>query len=326
MVSMKFEQELTRYTSILAPIARAIKSLEATDATAADVYIFWLGIASTLRDLFGRPEDETGIPHELAKKITAIVNKRYKEIIDNAPRDVYFTAFFLHPSTSCPSASHPRLKCATSKLILMHFPFAEYARANVLAKPTSVSNAIYVPPPRTQSKSSNGAPQDDSLSAPIPRAYTRVKTFLKELLHGIITSNSHPLVSTLGEAGLADELRYQLLAYAWGEYPFNTPLPADTSSGRPVLQWWLHLEHHVHARVLAVSPGFFSGAFPSNPRYRCSQSSSTPLLSTQWRRNAQFRPSHGSTQNCGAISRYKLSLTWFKFANGTYTRFALLCT
>ncbi|KAH9858440.1 ribonuclease H-like domain-containing protein [Lenzites betulinus] len=98
MTSMKFEQALTQYTSILAPIARAIKSLEATDATAADVFVFWLGIASTLRDLFARPEEETGISSELAQKITGIVNKRYKEIIDQAPTDVYFTTFFLHPS------------------------------------------------------------------------------------------------------------------------------------------------------------------------------------------------------------------------------------
>ncbi len=96
---MKFEQELTRYTSILAPIARAIKSLEATDATAADVYLFWLGIASSLKALFARSEHETGIPRELAQKITGIVNKRYKGIIDHAPDNIYFNTYFLHPST-----------------------------------------------------------------------------------------------------------------------------------------------------------------------------------------------------------------------------------
>lgn len=107
MVSMKFEQELTRYTSILAPIARAIKSLEATDATAADVYLFWLGIASSLKALFARPEDETGIPLELAQKITGIVNKRYKGIIDQAPFDIYFNTYFLHPSTCSNGDSSP---------------------------------------------------------------------------------------------------------------------------------------------------------------------------------------------------------------------------
>ncbi|OJT07823.1 hypothetical protein TRAPUB_1283 [Trametes pubescens] len=227
MVSMKFEQELTRYTSILAPIARAIKSLEATDATAADVYLFWLGIASSLKALFARSEHETGIPRELAQKITGIINKRYKGIIDHAPDDIYFNTYFLHP---------------------------KYVRSDVLARPTSMSNAIFVPPAsrRKQSKSSNtNTPDDDSEMAPIPRAYTRVKMFLKTLIQGVIEANVHPLVAELGPAQLVEDLRNQLLAYALGEHPFDVPLPAE-GGGRPVLQWWLDLEHHRHARVLAM--------------------------------------------------------------------------
>ncbi|KAH9856359.1 ribonuclease H-like domain-containing protein, partial [Lenzites betulinus] len=98
MASMNFEIQLRRYISIVAPIARAIKSLESTDATAADVFVFWHGIAAMLRDLLGRPEAETSISPVLAGKIRAIVNRRFKEIIDHAPADIYFTAFFLHPS------------------------------------------------------------------------------------------------------------------------------------------------------------------------------------------------------------------------------------
>ena len=97
---MQFEQDLDRYISILAPIGRAIKSLEATDTTAGDVYIFWLAIASTLRDLFARPESHTGITRELAQKVTGIVNRRYKEVIDESPTDVYFSSCFLNPSAS----------------------------------------------------------------------------------------------------------------------------------------------------------------------------------------------------------------------------------
>ncbi len=87
--------------------------------------------------------------------------------------------------------------------------------------------------------------------APIPRAYTRVKTFLKTLIQGVIEANVHPLVAELGPAQLVEDLRNQLLAYALGEHPFDAPLPAE-GGGRPVLQWWLDLEHHRHARVLAV--------------------------------------------------------------------------
>ena len=64
---------------------------------AADVYIFWLAIAASLRNLF---LDDTDIDGELAGKVTAIVNRRYKEFIDNSPTDVYFAAFFLNPRKS----------------------------------------------------------------------------------------------------------------------------------------------------------------------------------------------------------------------------------
>ena len=99
MASMQFEQALLRYVSIVVPIGRSIKSLEATDTTAGDVFVFWSAIASYLRDLFSRPEAHTGIPPELAEKITAIINKRYAEIIDESPTDIYFVSFFLNPRT-----------------------------------------------------------------------------------------------------------------------------------------------------------------------------------------------------------------------------------
>jgi hypothetical protein len=89
-----YMRELTTYTSIMAPIARSIKALEGRAANAADVYIFWIAIAASLQKLFLEDEDIDG---ELAHQVTAIVNRRYKEFIDNSPTDIYFTAFFLDP-------------------------------------------------------------------------------------------------------------------------------------------------------------------------------------------------------------------------------------
>jgi len=96
-VTMRYMNELACYTSIMAPVARSIKALEGRAANAADVYIFWLAIAASLRNLFLRDGD---IDDELAEKVTAIVNRRYKEFIDNSPTDVYFAAFFLDPRKS----------------------------------------------------------------------------------------------------------------------------------------------------------------------------------------------------------------------------------
>ena len=81
----------------MAPIAHSIKALEGRAATAADVYIFWLAIAASLRNLFQCDQD---IDKELAEKVTAILNRRYKEFIDNSPTDIYFTTFFLDPHES----------------------------------------------------------------------------------------------------------------------------------------------------------------------------------------------------------------------------------
>jgi hypothetical protein len=90
-------RELATYTSIMAPIARSIKALEGRAANAADVYIFWLAIAATLQKLFLQDKD---INKEVTRKVTTIVNRRYKEFIDNSPTDIYFAAFFLDPHES----------------------------------------------------------------------------------------------------------------------------------------------------------------------------------------------------------------------------------
>ena len=100
VASITFERDLLLYINLVAPMARALKALEATDATAADVFMFCAAIACNIRDLFSRPVADSGISKDLAKKIITKVNKRYKEIIDNSPTDIYFTTFFLHPSTS----------------------------------------------------------------------------------------------------------------------------------------------------------------------------------------------------------------------------------
>lgn len=96
-VTMSYVKDLSVYTSIMAPIAHSIKALEGRATNAADVYIFWLAIAASLRNLFTRDDE---IDMELAEKVTAIVNRRYKEFIDGSPTDIYFTAFFLDPRKS----------------------------------------------------------------------------------------------------------------------------------------------------------------------------------------------------------------------------------
>jgi len=49
---MKFQMELTRLIKVLMPFAETIACLESSQPTAADVYLFWLTIMSTLKRLF----------------------------------------------------------------------------------------------------------------------------------------------------------------------------------------------------------------------------------------------------------------------------------
>jgi hypothetical protein len=93
-VYSQFERTLLQYINIVAPIIRSLWSLEAAHANASDVFVFWLAIAATLKDLFSKGFEKTGIQNSLAYKVTAIFNKRYKEFFSN---EVYFVAFMLDP-------------------------------------------------------------------------------------------------------------------------------------------------------------------------------------------------------------------------------------
>jgi hypothetical protein len=83
---------------LLLPLIHSLWSLEAAHANAADIFIFWLAIAATLKDLLNQDVNKTGIPRSLANQVTEIYNKRYEEFFKT--HDIYFVAFLLDPRTS----------------------------------------------------------------------------------------------------------------------------------------------------------------------------------------------------------------------------------
>ena len=93
--SRKYKFELNSYVNVIEPFARAIECLGATNAMAADVFLFWHAIFATLRELLLEPQDKTGITPTLSRKIVTTVNKHYRAFINNGPTDIYFAAFFL---------------------------------------------------------------------------------------------------------------------------------------------------------------------------------------------------------------------------------------
>lgn len=99
-----FENQLDVISAIFKPISSALTLLEMRETSPADVFYVWISAAAQLKSLFtnldrqhheGLPLER--IPFNLKKSIIEIFNKRYCEMLDNAPTDVYLLAFFLHP-------------------------------------------------------------------------------------------------------------------------------------------------------------------------------------------------------------------------------------
>lgn len=93
----QLELGLLQYTTIGEPICRSLWSLEASDANASDVFVFFTAIGASLKELFAKDQDETGIPVALANKVVNIFNDRYDEFFFHS--EIYFVAFALDPRT-----------------------------------------------------------------------------------------------------------------------------------------------------------------------------------------------------------------------------------
>ena len=93
-----FESELSAFVEVLAPIAKSITCLESTHSTVSDVFIFWLACMATIADII--QDDRYGMGPAVTEGIRRRMNKRYEQMIEKAPCDIYFTGFFLDPRTS----------------------------------------------------------------------------------------------------------------------------------------------------------------------------------------------------------------------------------
>ncbi len=96
MNTFKFEFELNRLCVVVGPFAKAIKCLESTHSTASDVYVFWLAVAAQLEEAF-TTGNKAELENESIESIRRLFNTRFNQMINNAPTDIYVTAFFLDP-------------------------------------------------------------------------------------------------------------------------------------------------------------------------------------------------------------------------------------
>jgi hypothetical protein len=86
---------LKRMLSVLEPIARAIKCLESTQSTLADIFVFWQAVLGKILELF--MGSHSGFSNAEQTRIRRAIIYRYNETIHDAPTDTYLTAFFLDP-------------------------------------------------------------------------------------------------------------------------------------------------------------------------------------------------------------------------------------
>ncbi|KAJ4500079.1 ribonuclease H-like domain-containing protein [Lentinula lateritia] len=196
-------------------------------ANAADVYVFWLAIAATLKNLFLDEQaiSKLGLTSECIQDIIRIVNKRYKDFIDDSPTDIYFSAFYLDP---------------------------RFAHSNILKTPTtgSTTTGFTIRVPTASSTSNNGILH--------PKAFQHAKTFLKTVLQNEVDALSkygdkallHNLFQTRyhRKDELVEAFKSQLLAFGRNQFPFKSGCNQDTDP----LKWWKHLTQDENADVLAT--------------------------------------------------------------------------
>ncbi|KDQ13862.1 hypothetical protein BOTBODRAFT_95505, partial [Botryobasidium botryosum FD-172 SS1] len=91
---------LKQLKAILEPLARAVKCLESTMSTPADVYLFWLAVMATYEELFQNNDEVDGLqlPPSVLEEIRGIINARYRQMIEDPEKVVYVSTLFLDPS------------------------------------------------------------------------------------------------------------------------------------------------------------------------------------------------------------------------------------
>ncbi|KAG8945373.1 hypothetical protein FRC04_000823 [Tulasnella sp. 424] len=218
----QFETSIIQLKTLLEPLARAVKCLESSRSTLADVYLFWLAVTATYTDLFKKNSEETGInlPDEVVHDVRRIVNGRYKEMIEDPSKQVYLATFFLHPS---------------------------YVRSSILTRtnrnPLSEKTIIVRPTPNERSN----VHADADLRRDFP-AYVKCGKFLLSTLRHEINGNTAPRL--FGGYPTTDAIvtafRSQFATYARG----NPPFVAYHGFSSP-MEYWESLRRNPDAEIVA---------------------------------------------------------------------------
>jgi hypothetical protein len=95
---MEFEFYLAQLVNVGMPGVKALACLEAVEATAADVFIFWHAMIQAMKDILTNPKQE--FPQEVQQQIFGILNSRHRQLFEdgNLSNQVYLAATYLDSS------------------------------------------------------------------------------------------------------------------------------------------------------------------------------------------------------------------------------------
>ncbi|KAG8916499.1 hypothetical protein FRC02_003799 [Tulasnella sp. 418] len=90
---------LDPFIDLLAPLAKSIQNLESSFSTVADIFLHWTAIIATLKKLLddNALSSDPDFDTETCSSIIQIINRRSREMLDEAPTDIYLAGFLLDP-------------------------------------------------------------------------------------------------------------------------------------------------------------------------------------------------------------------------------------
>ncbi|KAJ7847041.1 ribonuclease H-like domain-containing protein [Mycena leptocephala] len=230
-----FELELQQLTAvILEPIARAIKCLEGLEVTVGDIWKFYVAITAVLHNLF--EENSLTIPLHVQDAVSAIVNRRYDEMIHGPSGDLFLSGFFLDPEH-------------------VKSPILLRSSANQLNRSTSVA---------ATSSAKHVTDQDLRNSMP---SYAKVGTFLFQVLaKELQAGRDAPAFARYSKASeVMDVFKLQFEAYT-RQYP---PFSVRSNTWSKAMQYWRSLQDLPESSIIAfVAIKIFSILGNSMPEER----------------------------------------------------------
>ncbi|KAG1787329.1 uncharacterized protein HD556DRAFT_1409571 [Suillus plorans] len=213
--TLSFQLLLSQLLAVIGPPAKAIKCMESSFANAADVYEFWLAVQAAFEEV--SKKNTVKLPVAVLEKIRRLCNYRFNQTINEAPSDIFVTAFFLVPANR-------------NADILKHI------------------NPLSIVPITIHRDTISGLVASTSVNANTNQTLLRIGKFLVSQLRFEYESKDDSPIHGL-DAGLAlAKLNEQIVAYAKGAWPFNRTFTDKAN----VVKYWRDFLDHDNADVLAV--------------------------------------------------------------------------